>query len=109
LWQLNYGTTDVQTAPQLPQGFALLQNYPNPFNPETRISYELPRREHVRVQVFNVLGQIVATLVDEIQDAGNASSRPPAIFNAANHPSGVYFYRISTPSFTSTKKMMLIR
>jgi serine protease AprX len=109
LWQLNYGTTDVQNAPLLPQGFALLQNYPNPFNPSTRISYDLPRREHVRIQVFNVLGQIVATLVDEIQDAGNASSRPPAIFDAANHPSGVYFYRITTPSFTSTKKMMLIR
>ena len=109
LWQLNYGTTDLQTAPQLPQGFALMQNYPNPFNPETRITYDLPRREHVRLQVFNVLGQIVATLVDEIQEAGNASSRPAAIFNAAQQPSGVYFYRITTPSFTLTKKMMLIR
>jgi serine protease AprX len=108
-WELNYGIAGVHSMPQVPGEYALLQNYPNPFNPETRISYDLPRREHVRLQVFNVLGQLVATLVDGVQDAGPASSRAPAIFDAAQLPSGVYFYRITTPSFTSTKKMMLVR
>ncbi|HTK81055.1 MAG TPA: S8 family serine peptidase [Bacteroidota bacterium] len=109
VWQLNYGTTGVKTSSQYPAEYALLQNYPNPFNPSTRISYDLPKREHVRVQVFDVLGRLMATLVDEVQDAGSGASRSPVVFNAANMPSGIYFYRITTPSFTSTKKMMLVR
>jgi hypothetical protein len=108
-WHLNYGTTDVDLGVLLPEGYALLQNYPNPFNPETRITYDLPRKEHVRIQVINVLGNVIATLIDEVQEACNAKSRPPVIFNGNNLPSGVYFYRITTPSFSSTKKMILVR
>jgi len=109
LWQLNYGTTEVDMSPMVPQGYALMQNYPNPFNPMTKISFDLPRREHVRIQVFSVLGELIATLVDDVVNAGSAMSRAPIIFDGAGLPSGVYFYRVSTPSFTSTKKMMLIR
>ncbi len=109
VWQLLYGLTDVKPVSLLPKGFALYQNYPNPFNPSTKITYDLTRREHVSIRVYDVLGRLVATLVDEIQDAGTANSRAPVIFNGDNLPSGVYFYRIITPSFTATRKMMLIR
>ena len=109
VWQLAYGTTDVQPIVLIPKGYALLQNYPNPFNPATHITYDLPRREHVSILVYNVLGERVATLLDEMVDAGTSHSRPPVVFDAASLPSGVYFYRIVTPSFTATKKMLLLR
>ena len=109
LWQLNYGITGVKSIAHIPKTYALQQNYPNPFNPTTKITYDLPRREHVIIQVFTILGELVATLVDEIQDAGVASSRPPVTFDGSNLPSGVYLYRLTTPSFSATRKMMLIR
>ncbi len=109
IWQLHYGIAGVQPVPLLPTTYGLLQNYPNPFNPSTKITYDLPGKEHVSVRVYNVLGELVATLVDEVQEAGSAKSRPPLLFDGSNLPSGVYFYRIITPSFVSTKKMMLLR
>jgi subtilisin family serine protease len=109
VWQLYYGLTEVKPVSLLPKEFTLYQNYPNPFNPSTKITYDLTRREHVSITVYDILGRLVATLVDEVQDAGTASSRPPVTFTAENLPSGVYFYRITTPLFTSTRKMMLIR
>ena len=78
-----------------PQGFALGQNYPNPFNPATIIPYQLPTATHVRLEVFNVLGQHLATLVNEVQPAGFHTVRWDAT-NAAGQAvgAGVYFYRL---------------
>jgi serine protease AprX len=95
--------------PIIPKIYALYQNYPNPFNSGTKIIFDLPRQEHVVIKVYNLLGQVVKTLVDDIQDAGVAKLRPPVVFDASNLPSGVYFYRLSTPSFSATKKMVYIR
>lgn len=97
-------------APGLPTTYALEQNYPNPFNPSTIISYSLPTPGNVSLDVFNVLGQKVVTLVDEYQAAGvyeqtwdghNASGQTVS--------SGVYFYRVTSGNFVDTKKMMLLK
>ncbi len=108
-WQFYYGDTAVQGGSTLPSAYRLYQNYPNPFNPGTVIVYDLPRTEHVTLKVYNVLGQLVATLVDEVQSAGEAKSRPPVVFDGTNLSSGVYFYRLVTPGFITTKKMLLLR
>jgi hypothetical protein len=89
----------------LPQTISLKQNYPNPFNPTTTISYQIPDAAHVTIQVFNLMGQQVATLVNTKQQAGDHQ----VSFNATDLASGIYFYRINTDSYSQTKKMMLIK
>ena len=93
----------------LPQGFALGPNYPNPFNPSTMIPYQLPTATHVRLDVFNVLGQHVATLVDAEQQAGFHAAKWDAT-NAAGRAmaAGVYLYRLTTGGEQQTQRMVLI-
>lgn len=88
-----------------PSHFSLSQNYPNPFNPSTVISYQIPVNSHVALKVFDVLGREVATLVNERENAGRHS----VMFNAANVPSGVYFYRLEAGSYHETKKLLLLK
>ncbi len=85
--------------------FALAQNYPNPFNPSTNIRYALAKTSHATLQVFDVLGKEVATLVNEEQAAGEYR----VSFNAANLPSGIYFYTLRAGSFAETKKFILMK
>jgi len=108
-WQIKYGIGGLGPPGSLPTAYELLQNYPNPFNSKTNITYNLSQRDRVTIKIYNVLGQYVATLADEIQEGGDASSRPPAVFDAGNLPSGVYFYRLTTPSFNAVRKMLIIR
>lgn len=89
----------------VPKAFALNQNYPNPFNPKTNISFDVPKASRVEVTVFNVLGQKVETLVDEFKEAGSYTIG----WDASRHSSGIYFYRISSPGFSETKKMTLLK
>ncbi len=89
----------------LPKEFALDQNYPNPFNPSTRIEYAVPAASHVRLDVYNVIGQLVATLVDEVRPAGYYA----ASFNASSFSSGLYFYRMTAGKASFLKKMMLVK
>ncbi len=95
---------DVLPGP-LPAEFALNQNYPNPFNPTTVISFSVASKAHVRLNIFNLLGQKVASLVDEQMNPGSFEVR----FDATGLSSGVYFYSLSTDSRTITKKMVLVR
>ena len=89
----------------LPADPNLEQNFPNPFNPSTIISYTLPGSIRVVLKVFDVLGREVRTLVDEKQNAGFHSVN----FQAADLPSGAYFYRLSAGSFVQTKKLILLK
>jgi len=85
--------------------FALAQNYPNPFNPATIISYQLPIEGLVTLKIYDMLGNEVATLVNEIKTAGEYQVE----FNASALSSGIYFYRLQAGSFVETKRMMLMK
>ena len=89
----------------IPLVYSLEQNYPNPFNPSTTIKFSIPEQTNVTLKIFNSIGQEVASLLNGEMAAGNHS----VDFNASKLSSGVYFYRIDSPSFTSTKKMILIK
>jgi hypothetical protein len=99
---------------EIPKEFALHQNYPNPFNPTTIIKYQLPIESHVTLKIYNILGQEVITLVDEIQDAGFKSVEwNPSTSSGQGLASGVYFYRLMAESpgksFVAVKKLLLMK
>ena len=95
-----------QTSSEIPSRFALRQNYPNPFNPSTTIQFTIPRETRVSLRIFNLLGQEVATLLDDNRPAGSYS----VTVDAQTLASGIYFYRLATlDGFSSTRKMMLLK
>ncbi|HUL43872.1 MAG TPA: S8/S53 family peptidase [Bacteroidota bacterium] len=108
-WSFRYGMPDPLDRHPIPASHLLKQNFPNPFNGSTTISFDLPSTEHVRIRIYDILGRIVATLLDQSVDAGDASSRSPIIFNAEGLPSGVYYCQLYTPTFTQTTKLLLLR
>jgi choice-of-anchor B domain-containing protein len=88
-----------------PKQFALKQNYPNPFNPVTKIEYSLPKNVYATIKVYDILGKEIATLVDKFERAGNHW----VTYDAANLPSGVYFYTLKAGDYTETKRMTLVK
>jgi hypothetical protein len=92
-----------------PQEFALLQNYPNPFNPSTRIQYSLEKAGMVSLKVYNLLGFEVVTLVNTHQEANSYTVQFNTNEGGLNLSSGVYFYRLESGSFVSTKKLILMK
>jgi flagellar hook assembly protein FlgD len=109
----NYIRTGVSQAQStIPNTYSLAQNYPNPFNPSTTIEYTLPIRSNVTIKIYSILGQEVATLINNEQSAGYYQT----VWNASRLASGMYFLRISAqsvdgtqPSFTQVKKMLLMK
>jgi hypothetical protein len=97
-----------QTSEVVPDQFTLFQNYPNPFNPSTTIEYALPKAVRVRLAIYNLLGQEVAVLVDDLQNAGTYRVQVDSgmLSRAA---SGVYFYHLTAGDFSMAKKMVLVR
>ena len=93
------------TETELPVSFELSDNYPNPFNPETKIQIGLPKDSDVKLQIFNIRGQVVATPFDGDLPAGSHTIN----FNASNLPSGVYFYKIIAGEFSDVKRMVLVK
>jgi flagellar hook assembly protein FlgD len=101
---------DNDFAPGTISEYTLQQNYPNPFNPSTTISYNLPVNSNVKIEIFDILGKKVNTIFDNYQNAGSHQS----VWNGRDVsgnlvPSGIYFYRLSTPQFNQVKKMMLMK
>ena len=89
----------------IPKTLTLSQNFPNPFNPTTTIDYNLPKTTHVKIEVFDILGRLIKTLVDQEKLSGNYKVE----FNASGLGSGVYFYRLQAGSLTETKKLLLLK
>lgn len=97
--------TQNETHQQISKLFVLEQNYPNPFNPTTKINFYIAKRGHVTLNVYNAIGQLITTLVDQNMAAGIHN----VIFNAKGLPSGVYLYQIKSGEFTQVKKMLLMK
>ena len=100
-------------AVSLPKAYSLSQNFPNPFNPSTTVQYTVPGHEgqvYVRLQVYSLRGALVRTLVDEVREPGSYSVQWQGRDNVGRPvASGVYFYRLSTPKFKATRKMVLLK
>ncbi len=91
--------------PSLDPDYILFQNYPNPFNSTSRIRYSIPEDGIVTIEIFNILGQKVSTILNKFQKA----NRYEVEFNGANLPSGIYFYQLKAGNFAETKKMILLK
>jgi flagellar hook assembly protein FlgD len=101
---------DTSNAAGIPEETALAQNYPNPFNSQTTISFTVPRRSKVALRIYNVLGQLVRTLADEVREPG-VSVLP---WDGRDHKgvqvaSGVYFYRLETEGAILARKLVLVK
>ncbi len=113
LYTKNGGVTSTEPELDIPIDFLLSQNYPNPFNPTTIISFQLPVSGNVTLKVYDVLGNEVATLVNEYRSAGSYQiefSSTGGLESSIKHPaSGVYFYQLHAGDFVETKKMILLK
>ena len=102
--EVNYNKSDAE-GKQIPKDFSLAQNYPNPFNPATTIRFQLPVDSYVTLKVYDILGNEVATLVDEVEKAGYYQRQ----FNGSFLSSGIYFYQLKAGKFSSIKKLILTK
>ena len=89
----------------LPTDFQLNQNYPNPLNPTTEISFALQKGSDIKLEVFNIIGQKVATLIDEPLEAGEHK----VVWDGSQVASGLYFYRIEANQYSATRKLILLK
>jgi uncharacterized delta-60 repeat protein len=94
-----------QVSNEIPKSYRLFQNYPNPFNPSTKVRFQVPQSDHIRVAVFDAIGKEVLTLVNEQLAAGIYE----LTVDGSDLPSGLYFYRLVSSGFSDTKKMILIK
>ncbi|MDR3666116.1 MAG: T9SS type A sorting domain-containing protein, partial [Ignavibacteriaceae bacterium] len=101
----NNNVTSVKSEQTTVSSYRLEQNYPNPFNPSTIIRYSIPQDGYVKLSVYNILGKEVSTLVNNWQRSGSYS----VMFNARNLSSSVYFYKLESGTFSSVKKLILIK
>jgi hypothetical protein len=101
---------DEEYGDLLPYKFQLSQNYPNPFNPVTTIKYSVPKRSHVKIDVYNILGRRVQALVDGDESAGSYSiTWDGTTVSGQPVATGAYLYRFQTEEHVETKKMLLIK
>jgi len=106
VWELNgslLGITNFNS--NMPEKYFLSNNYPNPFNPSTRITFGILKNQKVRLSVLDILGREISVLVNENLKPGTYE----ASFRADNLSSGIYFYRLTTDTYSETKRMMLIK
>jgi hypothetical protein len=111
----SYIPTDVKEFTGEFNDYSLSNNFPNPFNPSTTIKYSIPQGINVTLKVYDILGNEVATLIDEYKPAGkyevefSAKGGSASGGNAYNLTSGIYFYRLNAGSFTATRSMILLK
>jgi len=106
----NVSTSSTKQDLTLPKTYALHQNYPNPFNPETKIGYDLADESMVSLKVYDMKGTLVKTLLNENQSSGHKTIKWDGTSDLGQKVSaGLYLYHIQTESFTSTKKMALLK
>ncbi|MFC2092463.1 T9SS type A sorting domain-containing protein [Bacteroidota bacterium] len=103
--QFKNGITSVVGNNEEPVSYSLKQNFPNPFNPETKIEFEIPKKEFVQLIIYDVLGREVAMLMNKELKAGSYN----VVWNAEKNGSGVYFYKIKAGDFTDIKRMLLVK
>ena len=105
-----YAALSINKNNVIPSEYALHQNYPNPFNPITRIEYDIPKQTFVKIEIYNLLGTKITTLLNEEMIAGRHAITWNAVDrNGRKIPSGIYFYHIRTNDFTKTNKMLLLK
>lgn len=105
-WHLIVTPLDIRLiSNELPNNFYLEQNYPNPFNPFTYFKYSIPKSTFVTLKIYNIMGELVQTLIEKNQLLGTYQID----FDASNLASGIYFYRLETPEFSESKKFMLVK
>lgn len=97
--------TGIVNISRNPDNFLLKQNYPNPFNPKTNINYSIGKPGNTKLTIYDVLGNEVTVLVNEMQNSGDYS----AVWDASNYPSGIYFYKIQSGGYSETRKMTLLK
>jgi hypothetical protein len=97
------GTNEIIST--IPNEYKLYNNYPNPFNPSTTIKFEIPKKDYVKLNVYDALGRLVGELINDTKDAGTYEVN----FNAKSLPSGIYFYKLEAGNFSVVKKMMVIK
>ncbi len=95
----------THTSSEIPDEFLLSQNYPNPFNPSTKVKFQIPKSGFAKLTVYDLLGKEIQTLVNELLSPGTYE----VDFDGSNLPSGVYYYKLESETFTETKKMILIK
>ncbi|RPI17436.1 MAG: T9SS C-terminal target domain-containing protein, partial [Ignavibacteriae bacterium] len=103
-------TGKEQINSSIPNQYKLYQNFPNPFNPTTKIKFDVPtevkgQKSEVRLVIYDILGKEIAVLVNELSNPGTYEIE----WNAANYPSGIYYYKITAGDYSETKKMILIK
>ena len=106
---INFDLTDIKDEEILAEEFVLHQNYPNPFNPSTKISWHSAASSHQSIKVYDILGNEIATLVDEYRPAGTYEVEFSQASGIGKRASGIYFYQLKIGSFIQTKKMLLLK
>ena len=103
--KFSYSSTISVLINQIPSNFELHQNYPNPFNPSTIISYSIPKSSNVVLTIYDILGNLVETLVNESQEAGIYT----VTFSAGGLSNGIYYYKLQASEYVAIKKMLLLK
>jgi len=104
-WTLDLNVTGIDPFGQVPDNYNLKQNYPNPFNPTTSIEFDIPKSENVTLSIYDISGKKISDLINNKLNAGHYQ----VSWNASAYSSGIYIYKLTTSSYTDTKRMVLVK
>ena len=104
-WTFDLNLTGIDPFGQVPDNYNLKQNYPNPFNPTTSIEFDIPKSENVTLSIYDISGKKISDLINNKLNAGHYQ----VSWNASAYSSGIYIYKLTTSSYTDTKRMVLVK